>query len=433
MMFRVAYNYFFHLRSNQYANRKKIDEITWKKLIENVRYAYEHVPYYREQFKKAGITPDDIKTKNDFLKIPITTKKNITLSNLRYVSDEFKDEKLYTSRTSGSTGEPFVSYFDRRGWSILKFASKYRARSACGFSHKDRFVIIEAMPVEEADKFNSTFKLSGLFIKKKFLSVYDSLENHVAFYQEFKPTTLYGFASYLVNLISYLEKNSIKLDFIERIFTSSEVLSKSTRDLIENYFGCKVYDVYGSTEVKEVSWECEKQEGYHINEDLIYVECINDDGKPAKNGEVGKIVMTSLQNKAMPLLRYSIGDMGYISNKYCSCGRTFRLMKPTYGRIIDYFVLKNGKRLSPYELTMSVEGISGIVQYQILQKTKSRVEINIRKNEKFMRGSDKKVVSNLKKILGDDVEVVLNFVESFEMNNERRKFRVVMSEVKNDL
>jgi hypothetical protein len=116
-------------------------------------------------------------------------------------------------------------------------------------------VIIEAMSIEDARAHNSSLSISNFLIKKRFLSVYDSLEAHVKFYKKFKPSTIYGFPSYFVNLVSYLEKNSIKLDFIKRIFTSSEVLNDNARKIIKDYFKCDIYDVYGSTETKEISWE----------------------------------------------------------------------------------------------------------------------------------------------------------------------------------
>ncbi len=432
-MLKIALTYVFSLKKNQWKSIDKLEKIRWKKLVENINYAYEHVPYYKEQFKKANITPKDIKSKKDILKIPLTTKKDILESNLRYVSDEFRDHKLYTSRTSGSTGEPFVSYFDKDGWMILKFASKYRARNACGFSFKDKFVIIDTISIDEANKYNNKFNFYKLIIKKRLLSVYDSLESHVKLYENFKPSTIYGFPSYFVNLVSYLEKEGIKLDFVKKIFTSSEVLNPSNRKIIEVYFNCKINDIYGSTETKEVSWECPKHEGYHINDDLLYIECIGDDGKPVKNGKIGKIVMTSFENKAMPLLRYCIGDTGFIMDKQCSCKRTFTLMKPIYGRIIDYFILNDGRKISPYELTMSIEGINGIVQYQILQKSKFLVEVSMKTNPNFLPESKQLIINNLKKILGNEVDIILNFVDSFKDNNERRKFRVVRSELKNEL
>ncbi len=422
--------YFLDLKKAQWWNRKTIETYKWKKFKETLDYAYNNVDFYKSYFKKAGIEPKDIKSRTDIYKLPLTTKQDILLSNLNYVSDEYMDEKIYTSRTSGSTGEPFVSYFDKRAWEILKFASKLRGRVACGFNLREKFVIVEAMGVDEANKYNNSFGFGKYVLRKRVLSVYDSFENHVKFFRRFKSDSIYGFPSYFVNLVSYLEKNKVSIPNVKRIFTSSEVLDERSRNIIESYFGCRVCDVYGSTETKEVCWECDKHEGYHINEDLVYVEIVDRNGKEVKKGEQGRIVVTSLQNMAMPLIRYCIGDTGVMLKKKCSCGRSFALMRPVYGREIDYFILKDGRELSPYELTMSVEGIEGIIQYKIVQKSKSLVEMSLRVNEKFRMASKKVIVSNLKNILGSGVNINLKFVDYFENGNRSRKFRVVSSEVK---
>ena len=99
-------------------------------------------------------------------------------------------------------------------------------------------------------------------------------------------------------MIDYAEKNQIQWYKPELIFTSAELLDLPTRQKIENYFGKKVYDIYGSTELKEVAWECPFKRGYHINDDLYFVEVVNPNEQ-----EVGDIVITALTNKAMPLIR----------------------------------------------------------------------------------------------------------------------------------
>lgn len=429
-MFKIAMNYFFEMRKNPWKSTHEIQQIRQDKLYSIIQYAYENVPYYKEKFRKAGITPNDFYNLDELVELPITTKSEILKSDLSYVSKEFNVKELYTSRTSGSTGEPFISYFDKRSWSILKYLTKYRARVACGFSFMDRFVIIEAISVEKVQNYNSKV---NFFVKKKFLSVYDTFSNHVDFYLAYKPTTLYGFPSYFVNLISYLEKNSIQINFVKRIFTSSEVLNSSTRYTIENYFNCKVYDVYGSTETKEVSWECQSHEGYHINEDLFYLELLSENNMPVNNGDVGRIVITTLENKAMPLLRYFTGDLGIFLDKKCSCGRNFSLMKPVFGRVVDYFTLKNGTQVSPYELTMSIEDLNGIMQYQILQKTTSKVKVYLKVHKNFDERTIVQIIFNFKKILGEDMDIDVEIVEEIKKGEGEIKFRVIKSEVQNGI
>ena len=421
-------DYLLNLKRNQWKKREELDKYTFEKLKECIENAYENVPYYQKKFKKLNISSKDFKTISDIQKFPITTKKDIIASNHEYVSKKYDKSNLKTSRTSGSTGEPFVSYFDNRAWDLLKIASKMRARFACKFSHIEKYVVIEAMTIDEAKEQNKSRNMN-IINNGLYLSVYDSLDSHMKVYEKFKPKSIYGFPSYFLNLAEYMEKSSIKLDYIEKLYTSSEILDIATRKKIESVFNCEIYDIYGCTEIKEIAWECPKHEGYHINEDLVYVEILDENNNPVKPGEIGRIVVTSLQNDAMPLIRYSIGDTGMTVPKKCSCRRTFKMIKPGCGRVVDYFILKNGKKLSPYELTMSVEGIEGIRKYQIVQKTKEKVEIYLKISDKFKEESKKIIEKNLKKILGNDVEVKVKIVKSFQ-KDKNYKFRVVKTEVK---
>ena len=118
------------------------------------------------------------------------------------------------------------------------------------------------------------------------------------------------------------------------------------RRYIKDRYAADVFDIYGCTEIKEIAWECERHNGYHINEDEVLVEILDGD-KPVGWDEVGDIVITDLRNKAMPLIRYRIGDRGLLRPGPCSCGRTFALMAPSAGRSSDFIITPNGQKLSP--------------------------------------------------------------------------------------
>ncbi len=416
------------LGSGDRKSRSKLDKYILKRLKLIIIQAVENVEYYKELFEKNNIDPNDINTLEDLKIIPPTSKKDIKESQLDYVSNKFKKEELKTSRTSGSTGEPFVSYFDKRAWQILKLKSKLRARMACGFKPWEKFVIVEAMTPNEAEEHNHKAKLKKLLIRRKFISVYEPVENHIGFYEKFKPTTIYGFPSYFQRLSEHITKNNINMDYVKRLYSSSEVFDPNSRKIIEKAFKTKVYDIYGSTETKEVAWECPKHEGYHINEDLVIVEIVDDDNNPVKDGDVGKILITTLQNLAMPLIRYDVGDSGKMISHKCSCGRTFKLMKPVYGRQTDYFELEGGRKLSPYELTMSVEGIEGILKQQHVRINKNKIKIILKVDGNFKKESINKIKENCNAILGANIDVEIDLSGEFILS-KNAKFRVAIPNI----
>ncbi len=202
------------------------------------------------------------------------------------------------------------------------------------------------------------------------------LEKTVQQLTGFSPAALYGSPSYFFLLGQYISKNNIKLTSVKKIFTSSEYLQETVREYIKEKFEAEVFDIYGSTEFKEVAWECEKHEGYHINEDEVIIEILKDE-IPASPGTIGNIVITDLRNSVMPLIRYQMNDKGMLIKEQCSCGRTFSTMKPFAGRSSEYIVLPNDEILSPYLFTTSIEKIEGLLQYQIIQINKNKLLVNI--------------------------------------------------------
>jgi phenylacetate-CoA ligase len=185
---------------------------------------------------------------------------------------------------------------------------------------------------------------------------------------KFLPQSIYGMPGYFFRLAQNMAKTNLKIPSIKQIYTSSEYLQHPVRQYIKDIFNAEVFDIYGSTEFKEVAWECEIHEGYHINEDSVIVEVLNN-GIPAEPGVIGNIVLTDLRNTAMPLIRYQMQDKGMLFNKKCRCGRTFSLMKPVAGRSSEHITLPGGEELSPYLFTTSIEHIDGLLQYQVVQLT----------------------------------------------------------------
>ncbi len=417
---------YWRLRRNEKFSVKDLQRLQFNRFKSISTYAYHHSPFYRNKFDQAGITPRDIRVKEDIIRIPVTTKEELISAKNDIFARNYNEQNCFSSRTSGSTGQPFTSYFDRDAWYILKYASKLRARHACGIKTGNRMVNIDACTVSEANQKNSVASksLMDVILKKRMLSVYDDFENHMAFYKTFKPNALYGFGTYFNEFINYIENNNIKWHHKpELIFTSAEMLSQAIREKIESYFGHRVYDIYGSTELKEVAWECPSKEGYHINEDLCYVEIID---KNEDQNNVGEIVITSLVNKGMPLIRYNLKDHGCFIMRQCSCGRPFKLIKPTYGRDADIFRLENGKRIFPYELTMAMEGIPGIFQYQIIQEDCKNIRLKIKPDKDWIEGNCGVIKGRMKKILTSNVNVAFQLTDNID-REPNGKFKVIKS------
>jgi phenylacetate-CoA ligase len=407
---------FLQLQREQWLSKERLEELQWERFKKLLNHAYNNTEFYRRRFKAVGVTPEDINERKDLEKIPIITREDLRDPE-KLIARGFKKHKMDSSTTSGSTGRRTTAYFDKGAWLKGKFLLKLRARLACGLAPLDRLAVFS-----EAKAKNSSFK--EYFLRQKFFSILDPIEKLIPEIENYNPSAMYGFPSYF-SLLAVRKTGSINPS---RIFTSSEMLDLNTRQKIERSFGAEVFDVYGCTEVKEIAWECKEHSGYHINGDLLLVEFVKDEKEGLREG--GSIVVTSLYNYGMPLIRYEVGDTGYSIEGKCLCGRGLPLMNPALGRSVDYFILPDGTMIPPYAMTCAIENIKGMKQYQIVQEGRSYAVINVVPNDDFSSTSEQKIKSAMEGIL-PGVKVDVNLVNEIE-REESGKYRIVVSKIKNE-
>jgi len=172
-----------------------------------------------------------------------------------------------------------------------------------------------------------------------------------------------------------------------------------------------VFDRYGCEEVSLIASECEKHNGLHINSDHVFVEFIKDDNTPAKPGEQGRIVVTDLLNKAMPLIRYVVEDVGVPSDRWCGCGRGLPLMEGVVGRIADFLTKRDGTKVAGISLIENtLTKIPGIEQLQIVQEASNVITLNAVPNADFTPERERQLIGYFRSLFGEDTQVFLNCV-----------------------
>ena len=376
------------LERAQWLSPERVQALQWRRLQQTIEQAATHSPLYRQRFAALGIQPRDIRSLDDFRKLPITTREDLRAPD-GLLADNFPRNQLRESMTSGSTGRRTTSYFDERAWVHAKYLAKLRARRACGLQpwHKvalfqeDGGTALEA----PAGKRTHTF------------SIHRPIAEILPGAQRFAAEAYYGFPGYFVRLAEAAQ-GSLRP---RMIFTSGELLDPFTRRAIEDGFKAPVFDVYGCTEVKEVAWECPAHAGHHLNADWILFEV-------DPPGDAGKVLLTPLYNRAMPLLRYQVGDTGMLLSERCPCGRGLPLIRPTLGRSVDYLQLPDGNMLPPYTLTCAVEAVEGMRQYQFVQTEPRRIELRIVPGADFGAESEAALRNALAPVLpGVDVGIEL--------------------------
>jgi phenylacetate-CoA ligase len=326
--------------------------------------------FYGRRLQSAGIEwADPVLQREPYralAALPLVSKAELRRAGLKKFDGGRLNREWYSSSSSGSTGEPFRVYYEARAWARLKYLIKLRARAACGVRVTDRVALLDTTPAGQGSMLPS-------WERWRRISVFQPTASLVTALQTFRPDVVYGLPSALQEAGRLLHSQGEKVR-VRAVFTSGELLQGGVRAEISAAFHAPVYDVYGTSETKEIAWECPAG-NRHINSDVVHLEAVDDAGRILPDGVEGDLVATVLVNRAMPLLRYRTGDRGSLRADRCSCGCPMPLLGLVTGRISDVLVMRDGLRISPYALTCAIEQIPGLLRYQVSQLDQARVRV----------------------------------------------------------
>lgn len=405
---------FRSLMKSQWLKPSDIHQLSVKKLQSLVRHSYENVPYYHRIFRERKIHPGDIRSIEDLKKLPVLTKK-IIRGNFRYlIATNFPRKNLVPWYTGGSTGEPLKFFHDHASM-IWVNAAVLRSFHWAGYRCFDKLVNVWGFPKRSLSPkpWQRQVTISTLGADDK------RLKSYLKFIKKFNPKGIRGYASSIYLLARSADNDEIKLHYA---ISTSEMLFEHYRKLIENRFGCEVYDNYSSRELMIAS-ECEEHKGYHITAENVLIEFVRD-GEPVSPGELGEILITDLTRFGMPFLRYAIGDVGKPSNETCPCGRGLPLIKSIEGRVTDIIRTRDGKFISSPALTLLFDGLD-IEQYRIEQRSADTLVIKIIRGLRYSENDTKILSERIKKYVGD-MKLEVEFVKEIALTKSG-KFRVVFS------
>lgn len=408
------YKTYKQLMKNQWLDIEQIRKIQQKKLRYLVNYAYKNVSYYKKLFDETGISPTDIKSPEDLKKLPLTNKSALQTLKLDCItSRSFCHDELIHEHTSGSTGRPFTIYFDK-DFVMVRDALFLRGLRATGYKPKQKLFLVTDRNILERQ---------NRLLRWKYVSVQQPSDVILGSYNQFKPHVLYGCTAALRILAQHIQKHNKFVHRPDRVISTAEMLDQSTRKLLEETFHTELFDFYGLTEAGLIGWECPEHKGYHLSEDANIIEFVPDE----YHHKYFKLVITNLNLRSMPFIRYDTGDLVRLGRrKKCSCGRGLSLIEKIEGRIVDCIKLKNGQTVSPYMLTCEIEKLHAIVGYQVIQKDYDEfmVKVEFRKGESM--SSIEEIDKCIRSIIGEDVRINIKRYATVTPK-PGQKFRVIES------
>ena len=418
--------YLYKLRKNLRLKTSELQRIQEKKLKAILNHAYQNVPFYRKKFKTIGIKVDDVKSLDDLTKIPITTKAEIQENIQEFCARNVDLSKCEKTTTSGSTGIPLTVFADRKAIDVQN-AVYVRTLFQTGWRFSDKTLIVT--DPRHFPRKKHLYQKFGL-LREKHVSIFDDAEKQAAIIERYRPSVIKGYPSSLT-LLAYAYKKK-GLDLRPRlILTTAELLDSTTRRLICSTFQTELFDNYGTTELPSLAFECSEHSGYHINADNVLIEFVDKDGEPVAPGERGNIVATGLVNHAMPLIRYSLGDVGVPAKELCACGRTLPLMKALEGRADDFLSATDGRMISPtIFFPYPFESYIGIKQFRVTQDKIDKLTIQLAVDKDFI---DNSLVWNnarneIQRVFGEGMSVEFHMVDKISRDTSG-KLRKVISRI----
>ena len=343
--------------------RKLQDE----RLKAQVKHVYDNVPHYRQLMDEKGVKPEDIQGVDDLWKLPFTSKADLRECYPDGMLAVPKSECVRIHSTSGTTGKRVIAYYNQHDIDLWEDCCA-RAITAAGGSAEDVCQVCYGYGL-----FTGGFGLHGGSQKVGCLTLPMSSGNtarQIQFMQDLGATILCCTPSYAAYIGETVKEMGIKpsdLKLKAGIF-GAEAWSDEMRADIEKSLGLKAYNIYGLTELSGpgVSFECEQQDGMHINEDHFIAEIIDPEtGAVLPDGTQGELVFTAITRQAFPVIRYRTRDICVLHRGKCSCGRTFVKMGRPMGRTDDMLIIR-GVNVFPsqIEAVLIQQGYSS--NYQIV-------------------------------------------------------------------
>jgi len=433
---RISYFLFKAIRRLDW-NKDKLEKYKNKQLKKVVKYAFENVRFYHELFKTSGVCPGDIRNAHDLSKLPVIRKTEMRQRNRDdLISKDFKDQKLKSLTTGGSTGEPFSVYICGKEDAWRK-AIYLRANITCGQRPRDRWVAVDV--AERAIETSFLHRLFGVFVREIVPVTWDR-HSQLQAIARLNPDILDGFSGAIWLLAKEVKAKNIKSIHPRIIFGSGDLIDKASKNYLEKVFNAPYFDQFGCTEVDRSAWQCPERLGYHIDEDSVIMQFVDENGEEVASGERGEIVYTSLFNYAMPFIRYGTMDIGVPIDEECPCGRKLPLMKVVEGRSNSFLVFPGGHVVSPMSFieTLKAFTLTGeIDQYRVVQKSENFVEIYVKKTKedvdegKIRSWLLANILDGLPKVEKVDLSEVafeVKFVDQLPLSG-RGKLNVVVSHV----
>lgn len=418
---------------NQRLSSDELDAINWEQTKALLSHAYEKVPFYRRKFSAAGLHPNDVVRREDFERIPLLTKDELRYNFQDLLSADANPRFLRMSSTGGSMGTPVKVMVDRR---IPQEAYAWRVMGWWGLSPgvDTAFVwrLIRKKPADRILHSIAHWPTKKIYLDASCMTE-EATKDFIRKFNRVRPALLQGYVGAIYHLALYIEENAVSVHSPKAVWVTSSPVTASQRRRIETVFQGPVYDQYGCGEASWLAAQCRQRAGLHMFHDTRLIEFVDDAGHNRPVGQLGRVVITNLENRLFPIIRYENGDMGRALGGICPCGLSLPLMDAVHGRMTELIQLPGGSCISGDYLTTIFDDYPGAVKaFQVRQQSDYSIRVLY-----VPDSSGQELTAVLKKVRDGLVTRTMSRVPiSFEavgsIPHDRGKLRFVLSEVGQD-
>ena len=347
-------------------NFSRVMDTQSRRLQKLMKKAYK-IPFYRERFDAAGVKPEDIKTADDLVKLPVLTKDELR----EWMAKEIQNPKYknwIVDTTSGSTGKPLSILFSPREKTYMR-ANWFRVMMVAGYNPFFGKTMSRINAHDENAGGPDTFLQRFGILRRKYVDQYAPEEEVIDAINAYKPDWLYMNKTELMRLVLYSNKTGKKI-FHPRFYDPiSEKVDENNRKLFIKTLGEGIIDSYGSAETGACMVRLPGKNYYVVHNDSFVVNVLDDNNQLAQEG---KLVITPLYKTDLPLINYSIGDKAT-----CRMKQGVRFITSVQGRMNDYFYYRDGSVTSFFEVTPVIAHCADILQIRFIEETYDLIHVQI--------------------------------------------------------
>jgi len=382
-----------------------------------LEHAVRTVPHYRDVASLDQIRTDPFAALGSF---PVLSRDIAHRQRRELLSSDGDRSRWIRNTSGGSTGEPVELFQDSEHLALTVAIREVYSTWAGGRLGSPELYIWGSERDLEGGRQSARQRSANRLLQRTLLNAFmlteSSILGIVESIQHHRPRLVIAYAQAGYEVARFVADHGLELPPQRGLISTAGSLEGFMRDQMEKSFGCMVFDRYGSRETGDMAGECEHRQGLHVLPWSCHIEVLDGSDRPAGPGEEGEVVVTGFTNRAMPLIRYRIGDRARLPAKArtCPCGRVTQMLESITGRTVDMFLRPDGSMVDGEYFTHILYFRPWLRQFQVVQAAPGRVVYRLAADGRIAIEDRQEIVAKPKLALGAECAIEFEQVDSIE-------------------